>query len=241
MPIFKDKVRTMEYMLEVIAYNIDCCIAIERAGAARIELCSNPMEGGTTPSAGLVRQARILVTTELYPMIRPRGGNFTYSALEFEVMKADVIYCREVGCDGIVTGILTPEGRVDVERMKILTELASPLGITFNRAFDRCRDAFEALEDIIECGCERLLTSGQSDTALEGADVIKKLIEKAGERITIMPGAGIRSNNLAQLISLTGASEYHTSALLPGREGDSSLINEAELMQMSELIRQFNG
>lgn len=228
-------------MLEVIAYNIDCCILIEKAGAARIELCSNPAEGGTTPSAGLVRRARTLVTTELYPMIRPRGGDFVYSDLEFEVMKADLIYCREVGCDGIVTGILTTEGKVDVERMKILAELASPLGITFNRAFDRCRDPFEALEDIIECGCERILTSGQAQTAAEGSGLIKQLIDRAGDRIIIMPGAGIRSNNIEQLISSTGAAEYHTSAIDSSSQESNILINESELIQMCETIRRHNG
>ncbi len=228
----------MEYLLEVIAYNIDCCIAIEKAGAGRIELCSNPAAGGTTPSYGFIKHSRTLVTTDLYPMIRPRGGHFVYSPLEFEVMRSDVMFCRDAGCDGIVTGILTPDGKVDIEKMKILVELASPLGVTFHRAFDRASDPFQALEDIISCGCERILTSGQQENALRGSDLLHDLINKAGERIVIMPGGGIRSNTLSELIGKTGAVEFHTSALSPG-QNDNAMIDENELAAMMQIINSY--
>ena len=231
----------MDYMLEVIAYNIDCCIAIEKAGAERIELCSNLAEGGTTPSYGLIKHARTLVTTELFPMIRPRGGDFVYSPLEFEVMKTDIMFCRDAGCDGIVTGILTPDGKVDKEKMKILAELASPLGITFHRAFDRSADPFQALEDIIECGCERILTSGQNSNASAGSEMIRQLVEKSGDRIIIMPGGGVRSNNLEILMQQTGAEAFHTSALRARIDPGNAMIDENELALMMEIIRKNNG
>ncbi len=202
----------MSYKLEVIAFNLESCSAIEQCGANRIELCDNPGEGGTTPSYGFLKRARALVSIDLYAMIRPRGGDFLYSNDEFEAMKADILRCKEAGCDGVVIGMLNADGTVDKKRNAQLVELAYPLGVTFHRAFDRTRDAFEALETIIETGCERILTSGRTPNVAEGADVLKTLVQAAGKRIIIMPGSGVRSNNIASLAKQTGAVEFHTSA-----------------------------
>jgi len=202
----------MNYKLEVIAFTIESCSIIERAGAHRIELCDNPGEGGTTPSYGFLKQAREKVNIDLYPMIRPRGGDFLYSYDEFELMKKDVLLCKEIGCNGIVIGLLNADGTVDKKRSAALIDLAYPLGITFHRAFDRVRDGFEALETLIEIGCERVLTSGLTPNVTEGAAMLTQLVKAADERIIIMPGSGVRSNNIAELAKQTGAVEFHTSA-----------------------------
>jgi copper homeostasis protein len=202
----------MNYKLEVIAFTIESCLVIERAGAHRIELCDNPGEGGTTPSYGFLKLAREKVNIDLYPMIRPRGGDFLYSDEEFELIKKDVLLCKELGCDGVVIGLLNADGTVNQKRSAELVELAYPLGVTFHRAFDRVRDGFEALETLIEIGCERVLTSGLKPNVTEGADMLEQLVKAADERIIIMPGSGVRSNNIAELAKQTGAVEFHTSA-----------------------------
>jgi copper homeostasis protein len=200
------------YTLEVIAFDIASCGIIQGSGAHRIELCQGPAEGGTTPSHGFIKAARQAVGIQLYPIIRPRGGDFLYSADEFAMMAQDVLLCKELGCDGVVLGILTADARVDKERCRRLVELAYPMGVTFHRAFDRVRDAAEALEDVIGCGFERILTSGLMPDAVAGAATIAQLLQQADGRIAIMPGSGVRSSNIAELAAQTGATEFHTSA-----------------------------
>lgn len=202
----------MKFKLEIIGFTIEGCEIAQQAGANRIELCDNAADGGTTASYGFIKAAREKLQIELFPIIRPRGGDFFYSDDEFEIMKTDVKLCKELGCDGVVIGMLTKEKRVDKRRCEVLVNLAYPLSVTFHRAFDRTADPFEALEDIIEIGCERILTSGQKPTALEGADLIKKLIIKAEDKIIIMPGSGVRSDNILQIAESTGANEFHSSA-----------------------------
>lgn len=202
----------MDFTLELIGFNIESCKLAQAAGADRIELCDNPADGGTTASYGFIKAARKYLHIPLFPIIRPRGGDFFYTADEFEIMKTDVNICKQLGCDGIVTGILNADGTVDKIRCAELADLAYPLGITFHRAFDRTIDAFKAVEDIIETGCERILTSGQKQYAPEGADLIAKLIEQAAERIIIMPGSGIRAANIISIAQKTKAVEFHTSA-----------------------------
>ncbi|MBK6635023.1 MAG: copper homeostasis protein CutC [Chitinophagaceae bacterium] len=202
----------MNFKLEVIGFNIESCTLAQAAGASRIELCDNPGEGGTTPSYGFIKAAREKLQIYLYPIIRPRGGDFLYTDEEFEIMKTDVMTCKELGCDGVVIGMLNADGTVDTERCRQLVALAYPLGVTFHRAFDRVNNASLALEDIIEMGCERILTSGLHPTALEGAGTIADLIKQADERIIIMPGSGVRSDNIMELAKKTGAVEFHTSA-----------------------------
>ena len=202
----------MKFTLEVIGFTIESCILAQAAGAHRIELCDNPGEGGTTPSYGFIKAAREVLKIELYPIIRPRGGDFLYSDAEYEVMKADVQICKELGCDGVVIGILNADGTVDKMRCRELVQLAYPMGVTFHRAFDRVKDAAQALEDVIEIGCERILTSGLVPTALDGAETLAALIKQADERIVIMPGSGVRSDNIIELAKRTAAVEFHTSA-----------------------------
>jgi copper homeostasis protein len=198
--------------LELIAFTIQSCLDAQEAGAHRVELCDNAGEGGTTPSYGFIKTARKKLSIELFPIIRPRGGDFLYSDDDFDIMKADIQLCKELGCDGVVIGILQADGTVDKKRSGQLVELAYPMSVTFHRAFDRTRDMLEALEDIIEIGCERILTSGGVPHALEGADNIAALISQASERIIIMPGSGVRSSNLTELMKKTGASQFHSSA-----------------------------
>jgi copper homeostasis protein len=200
------------FRLEVIGFNIESCILAQAAGAHRIELCDNPGEGGTTPSYGFIKAARANLQIELYPIIRPRGGDFFYSDAEFEVMRTDVKICKELGCDGVVIGILNADGTVDKKRCKELVALAYPLGVTFHRAFDRVNNAAQALEDIIEIGCERILTSGLVPAALDGTETLAALIKQADERIIIMPGSGVRADNIVELAKKTSAVEFHTSA-----------------------------
>ena len=199
-------------ILEVCAFNIQSCIIAEKAGAARVELCDNPVEGGTTPSYGTIKQTREKISIELYPIIRPRAGNCFYDDEEFAIMKEDIKLCKQLGCEGISVGIQKQNGEIDTEKMKRIVEWAYPMGVTCNRAFDAAPDPFKTLEEVIACGCERILTSGQKSAAPDATDLLAKLVAQADERIIIMPGAGIRSGNIEQLIKKTGATEYHTSA-----------------------------
>jgi len=202
----------MPQKIEVIGFNIESCATAQAAGAHRIELCDNPYDGGTTASHGFIKAARKLLTNQLFPIIRPRGGDFLYSDAEFDIMKTDVQLCKSLGCDGVVIGMLHADGSVDTARCKQLVDLAYPLGVTFHRAFDRTNDPFKALEDIISIGCERILTSGQKPTAMEATELIANLIDQADSRIIIMPGSGVRSENILELAEKTGATEFHTSA-----------------------------
>jgi copper homeostasis protein len=200
------------WRLEIIAFNIESCQIAQSSGATRIELCVNPGDGGTTPNYGFIKAAREKLHIELYCMIRPRGGDFFYSDEEFEIMKSDVQMCKQLGCDGVVIGMLNKDGTVDKERCKKLVQLAYPMGVTYQRAFDRVNDPFKALEDIIETGCERILTSGLVPNCHNGAPLIAQLVQQAAERIVIMPGSGLRSSNVAEVAKITGAKEFHTSA-----------------------------
>ncbi len=202
----------MNYRLEICAFNLPSALVAQQAGADRVELCAGPEEGGTTPSPGVIRTARENLRIALYPIIRPRGGDFLYSDEEYRVMLRDIEYCKQVGCNGVVIGILQADGSVDKARSARLVEAAYPLGVTFHRAFDWAANPFEAMETIIGIGCERILTSGQRPTAEEGAPLIDQLIREADDRIVIMPGSGVRSTNIVLLAEKTGAAEFHTSA-----------------------------
>lgn len=200
------------FSLEVISFSIESCLTAEECGAQRIELCDNPYEGGTTPSAGMIKRARSLVEIDLYPIIRPRGGDFLYSEDEFRIMQEDIRYCKELACDGVVFGILKNDGSIDTDRTSKLVELAYPLEVTFHRAFDRVNNYEAALEDVIQCGCKRILTSGLHPTVMAGKDILKNLVDLSGNRITIMPGSGLRSTNIKEIAIYTGAKEFHSSA-----------------------------
>ncbi len=197
--------------LEVCAYSLESCRAAKEAGADRVELCTAMYDGGTTPSAAMIRMARrITEGMELYVMIRPRGGDFLYSEEEFLQMQEEIRYVKETGADGVVLGILLADGRVDRERTAQLVEWASPMKVTFHRAFDMTCDPRAALEEVIESGCYRILTSGMHNMAPEGADVLKELVEQAQGRIQIMAGSGVNASN-ARFLRDTGVNALHMS------------------------------
>ena len=202
----------MDYKLEICANSVMSCVEAQKGGAYRVELCAAIPEGGTTPSYGDIAVARELLHIKLNVIIRPRGGDFLYSGLEHKIMLKDIEMCRKLGVDGIVIGCLTEEGDVDMERCRELVEAAEKMDVTFHRAFDQCRDPFISLEDIISLGCSRILTSGQQPKAEQGVDLLKKLVQQAGERTIIMPGSGINENNIAKIARETGAVEFHLSA-----------------------------
>lgn len=199
-------------ILEVCAFNVQSAVVAQKAGAKRVELCDSPVEGGTTPSRGAISLARELITIDLYPIIRPRAGDYCYDDIEFQIIKRDILLCKELGCAGISVGVQKKSGEIDTERMKQIVEWAYPMGVTCNRAFDAVPDPYAALEELINVGCERVLTSGQETAAPDGSSMLKKLVEQADGRIIIMPGAGVKSSNLQKLIDETGATEFHTSA-----------------------------
>lgn len=199
-------------ILEICAFNTQSCLIAEKAGAQRVELCDNPIEGGTTPSYGTIRQTRESISIKLYPIIRPRSGNYYYSADELQIIKKDIQISKEMGCDGISVGVQKINGEIDTEQMKRIVEWAGTMGVTCNRVFDATPDPYKALEDIIACGCERVLTSGQKTAAPDAGDVLRKLVLQSRGRIKIMPGAGVKSSNLKQLMKESGATEFHASA-----------------------------
>jgi copper homeostasis protein len=198
--------------IEVVAYNLHSVAAAIRAGADRVELCASPDEGGTTPAYGIIAQARKLCPLDLYVMIRPRGGDFLYSSYEYNAMMQDIGQCQRLSVDGLVFGILLENGSIDIERCKALIEKAKPLKTTCHRAFDMTRDPFQALEDCIAVGFDRILTSGQMQSVEDGSELIAKLIRQADGRIKIMPGSGINDKNATRIIEATGAKEVHLSA-----------------------------
>jgi copper homeostasis protein len=201
----------MNLLCEVCVDSIESAINAEKGGASRIELCSNLFEGGITPSAGMILQVRKMIKIQMNVLIRPRSGDFCYSNEEFEVMKNDIEYCKKCGVDGVVFGILTIDGHIDIERNRILVELAQPLNVTFHRAFDMTCDPFKSMEDIISLKFQRILTSGQELSCLEGLDLLTTLIEKAKERIIIVPGGGITEKNIKKIIQTCKAKEFHVS------------------------------
>lgn len=201
----------MSYIIEIATSDFITTKAAVEGGADRIELCANLAEGGTTPSYGHIIQCREAFDVLLYPIIRPRGGDFLYTDDEFSIMLQDVKLCKQTGCDGVVIGLLNTDGSININRTSKLIEAAYPLGVTFHRAFDRCRDPFEAMEQLIGVGCERILTSGQQPTVNEGIDLIAELNKKADTRIIIMPGSGVRKENIKMLAEKTGCMEFHSS------------------------------
>jgi copper homeostasis protein len=192
------------YLIEIATSDFITTRSAVEGGADRIELCANLHEGGTTPSRGHIIKCREIFNVELYPIIRPRGGDFLYSKDEFGIMAADIEFCKQAGCDGIVIGLLNIDGTIDMIRTGDLVEQAYPLEVTFHRAFDRCRDPYAALEELIEIGCTRILTSGQQPTAPQGVELIAELNKLADDRIIIMPGSGVRKENIRMLAEKTG-------------------------------------
>ena len=219
-------------LLEICCYNFQSALNAFHANADRIELCSDAAEGGVTPSVELLQEVKKNISIPVFVMIRPRGGNFYYDEKEFSQMKKSIEELKVAGADGLVFGILDAGNAVDVDRNSELVKLASPFPCTFHKAFDETADAMDALEKIIYCGFKRILTSGQKPTAMEGAELISKLIKKAENKIVIVPGGGIRSSNISELKKKTAASEFHSSGIIDEVE----VSNKVEIKRMKQLI-----
>lgn len=198
--------------IEICANSVESAVKAQEGGAYCVELCAGIPEGGTTPSFGDIRMARqLLQKTKLHVIIRPRGGDFLYSHLELEIMIHDIKVARQLGADGVVFGCLTSDGNVDIPAMKMLMNAVGNMDVTFHRAFDMCKNPQEALEQIIELGCSRILTSGQEADAFKGIPLLKELVKQADGRIIIMPGCGVNPNNIRRIAEETGTSEFHFS------------------------------
>lgn len=207
-------------ILEVAVFSVEAALVALQAGADRIEFCENPNEGGTTPSYGSLKTLIGLTNKPVFPIIRPRGGDFLYTEVEFECIKADLLLAKELGYPGAVIGLLNADGTIDTKRTAELVKLAAPMQITFHRAFDRCNDPIKGLEAIISTGCKRVLTSGQVPNVGDAIPLIKQLVAIAADRIVILPGSGVRANNCKKIIDETGATEIHSSA----RKANPSLM-----------------
>ncbi|WP_237151776.1 copper homeostasis protein CutC [Oryzibacter oryziterrae] len=206
-------------LIEVCVEGIDGLMAAEAAGADRVELCASLMEGGLTPSMGTIKTALERAKIPFYPIIRPRGGDFLYSDLEFRTMLADVIACREIGIKGVVFGCLTPDARYDEARMSALVQAAGPMSTTSHRAFDMTRDLGEAVEALVRCKVERVLTSGQRDSALEGLENLKTTVQLAAGRVKVMACGGLTPDNIVKVRDYSGAPELHFASLAKVQSG----------------------
>ena len=222
-------------ILEIAANSVASALAVQQGGANRVELCTALELGGLTPSHAQIALARDHLRIPLYVLIRPRAGDFLYSDLECETMQRDIEACVALGCDGVVLGVLDADGAVDSVRCRPLIAAAGTLGVTFHRAFDLSRDPAQALEDIIALGCERVLTSGTQASAVDGAGLIRRLVELSAGRIAVMPGAGVNAENIANLLQDTGASEFHASAKRQHRSGMQWQPSSLADMQGGEL------
>ena len=199
-------------ILEICAGDIDSVLAAVKGGATRVELCSALNDGGISPSVGFIKQALNIEGLKVHVLIRPRGGDFLYTEEEIQIMLEDIKTCREMGVDGVVIGALKANGDIDIDTCKRLSSEAGTMSVTFHRAFDLCADPIKSLEEIIDLGCDRLLTSGQAATAEVGLLLLKKLVKKADNRIIILAGGGITAQNAAKIISECGTNEIHASA-----------------------------
>jgi copper homeostasis protein len=227
----------MEFKLEICVDNVESAIAAQSSGAHRIELCDNLLEGGTTPGYGTIVSARDNLTIDVNVIIRPRGGDFLYSDIEYDIMRRDIDICGEIGIDGVVIGLLREDGSIDTDRTSRLIEYARPMNTTFHRAFDMCSDPVRGLEDVISTGAARLLTSGQKNSAIDGAGLITQLITQAHGRIIIMPGAGLNETNIQKIAEVTRAKEFH---LTGRREIESEMkFRQKEVSMGSPNISEF--
>lgn len=220
-------------LVEVVIDSVEAAIAAQKGGADRVELCANLLEGGTTPSAGTIELALTSIDIDVNVMIRPRGGDFCYSDMEYQVMKRDIQLAKRLGATGVVIGILNQDGSIDLERTRELVALARPLSVTFHRAFDMSRDPYEALEALIGLGLDRVLTSGQEPSVLEGLDLITELIAQAGDRIIVMPGAGITERNIKKIVEQAQPKEIHIYA--PGAMESRMKYRNTRLFMGGEL------
>jgi len=216
-------------LLEVATSSVERSLAAERAGADRLELCVDMEIGGITPGLELIRQVRATVQIPIHVLVRPRAGDFVYTTAEFAQMKEEIAAIGEVKVQGIVTGVLLPDGSVDKQRTRELVALAAPMQVTFHRAFDETKDLTVALEEIVLTGAVRILTSGGAADALSGASVLRSLLQQAGNRIGILPGGGLHAGNVAEVARVTGARELHTGLgrVIPYHSADTPAFESA--------------
>lgn len=219
---------TPKRQLEIACFNSDSALIAQQNGADRVELCDAIEVGGTSPTIEVVQQVRANVSIDLYVMIRPRGGNFVYSDVEFQWMKTTILAFKELRVDGFVFGILDENNQIDKGKNIELVELAHPLPCTFHRAFDEVSDVFQSLEEVIDCGFTTLLTSGQAQNVVDGVAILLELVRKANNRIIIMPGGGLRSSNIEFILEKTAALFYHSSAITD----DSVIPNATEIQDL---------
>ena len=218
--------------IEICCNSIQSAANAKAAGATRIELCQDLENGGTTPSHAAIKYCIETLKLDVFVLIRPRSGNFSYNELEIETMAEDVRVCKQLGVKGIVVGFLTPDGHIDTALTRRFVELAAPLPVTFHRAFDRCSDWQQTLEKVIDCGCARILTSGCRPTTMEGLDTLRQIVAQAGSRITILAGGGITPGNVQQIIRETGVTEVHGSC----KHATPGGYNETDPAQVRDLI-----
>lgn len=219
--------------IEIACFNLESALTAQKAGADRVELCADMSVGGTTPTIGIIQQAREHLTIDLYVMIRPRGGNFVYSDSEFEQMKSEIETIKKLGVNGFVFGILNEDKTINLEQNEVLVELAKPLPCSFHRAFDEILDYEKALEDVISCEFSTILTSGTFPNVMEGKDVLKQLVIQANNRIEIMPGGGLRSTNISELNEMVNTNWYHSSAITDGSE----IASPEEIVQLKKKLQ----
>ncbi|MBX5439231.1 MAG: copper homeostasis protein CutC [Thermoflavifilum sp.] len=238
--------------MDAVCFQLEACVnsfqsakLAAEAGADRIELCENLHAGGTTPSAGTIRQVKKQIALPVFVMIRPRGGDFCYDEAEYAIMQADILLCKRLGCEGVVLGILQKNGDVDLERCGRLVELAWPMEATFHRAFDLCPDPYKAIEDIMAAGFQYLLSSGQQPQATQGKALLQELQTRAGDRLQIIAAGGIRTQQLAELLAQTDLRYFHTGAAVPLPMAFSGhapfaladkMIDANEIQQMKALL-----
>ena len=235
----------MKILFEACVDSVESALNVEAGGADRIELCADLLEGGITPSYAMLKLVIEKLTIPVNVLVRPRGGDFLYTDYEFEVIKRDIEYCKQIGVNGVVIGILNDDGTVDKVRTEELVKAARPMSVTFHRAFDMTREPEEALNTLIELGVDRLLTSGQEADVHKGIPTLKKLVEIANNRIIIMPGGGVDELNIKKVVEKTGVKEIHASAREKARSkmnyintrtsmSDSKSMEEYDLMVTSE-------
>jgi len=229
------------YLLEISVETLEAAMAAQRGGADRLELCGNLSIGGVTPSIELMRTVREQLRIPVFTMIRPRGGDFVYSETEFAEMKRSIAEAKRAGMDGVVLGILKNERRVDIGRTQELVEFARPLHVTFHRAFDDCADLREALEDVIQTGANRILTSGGAKSAPEGASMLAELVQLARERVVILLGSGINASNISEVAKHTHAREFHSglSTRLP-YGGTNCELFKTEIREMTGILDRYS-
>ena len=219
--------------IEIACFNLESALIAQKAGADRVELCADMSVGGTTLTIEIIQQAREHLTIDLYVMIRPRGGNFVYSDIEFQQMKSEIETIKKLRVNGFVFGILNEDKSINFEQNKALVELAKPFPCTFHRAFDEVLDYQQALEDVISCGFSTILTSGTFPNVMEGKEVLKQLVKQANNRIEIMPGGGLRSTNISKLDEMVNTNWYHSSAITDGSE----IASPEEIVQLKKKLQ----